>query len=293
MRPMNNECNETTYFSPAKINWFLHITGQRSDGYHLLETVFQRIDWCDELCITPRFDGLIRLTGDLSGVPEEKNLAHRAAVTLKVFANDPLLGADIFLKKNIPTGAGLGGGSSNAATVLTALNQLWQLDLPSEQLQKMGLTLGADVPFFVSGYHAAYARGVGEVLQPLDLPVRDVLLVNPNVHVATAAVFSHPDLPRSHPPVNLSLDALAQKLQLNSDDFLTNDLEKSTFAMSEEVAEVHRTLREHAPNTWVRMSGSGATVFAAPLDESERRALCDWQLNQTSLSWQTRWVNAI
>jgi 4-diphosphocytidyl-2-C-methyl-D-erythritol kinase len=279
------------YLSPAKINWFLHITGRRADGYHLLQTVFQRIDWHDELLITPRHDGVITLQGDLSGVPEYKNLAYRAASALRESVGRDALGATIVLSKNIPTGAGLGGGSSNAATVLNALNDLWQLNLPNIELQKIGLQLGADVPFFVSGLNAAFASGIGETLTPIDLPTRPLLLVNPNVHVATAAVFNHPDLIRNHAHLSLTMDELSHLLkQPNADPPLTNDLEKATFALSTDVQAVYHTLNTLAPDACVRMSGSGATVFAAPTNEAEWHVLEQWRL-QCAKHWQVRWVN--
>ena len=279
------------YLSPAKINWFLHITGRRDDGYHLLQTVFQRIGWHDELLIAPRHDGVITLQGDLSGVPEHKNLAYRAASALREYVDRDALGATIVLSKNIPTGAGLGGGSSNAATVLNALNDLWQLNLPNIELQKIGLQLGADVPFFVSGLNAAFASGIGETLTPIDLPTRPLLLVNPNVHIATAAVFNHPDLIRNHAHLSLTMDELSHLLkQPNADSTLTNDLEKATFALNTGVQAVYHTLSTLVPDAWIRMSGSGATVFAAPTDDAEWHVLEQWRL-QCAKHWQVRWVN--
>lgn len=158
-----------TYQSPAKINWFLHITGRRADGYHSLETVFQRIDWCDEIHITPNTDGQIYLS-DSASIAVSDNLIYRAALALKAHVQQHAtnseqaeraaqLGADIELHKNIPMGAGLGGGSSNAATTLIALNELWQTNVDNATLQAIGLTLGADVPFFISPHASAFARG--------------------------------------------------------------------------------------------------------------------------------------
>lgn len=281
------------YLSPAKINWFLHVTGRRDDGYHLLETVFQRIDWFDEVHIAPRDDGLITVLGDLSGVTEKHNLAYQAAVALKKESGLSGFGAVVRLVKNIPTGAGLGGGSSNAATVLLALNKLWQLNFSNQYLQEIGLTLGADVPFFVSELNAAFASGVGEVLQAIDLPVCDLLLVKPNVSVSTESAFSYPDLIRDHSLINLGMFELAQKIQSNPDGFLTNDLEKSTFAINGEVALVCRALCAVAPKSLVRMSGSGSTIFVAPQNELERSHLRHWQKYQAPEYWQSRWVQAM
>jgi 4-diphosphocytidyl-2-C-methyl-D-erythritol kinase len=282
---------EHLYQSPAKINWFLHITSQRPDGYHLLETVFQRIDWCDEIRITPRNDGIIALAGDLSGVPESANLAHRAASALKNTAGRVALGATIHLTKRIPTGAGLGGGSSNAATVLTALNQIWALHLPNQTLQQIGLTLGADVPFFVSGHAAAYATGVGEVLQEITLPNRDVFIISPNTHIATAAVFQHPALIRNHPPLQLTPHELSQCMaQSAQQSRFQNDLEPATFALNAKVQKAFNLLRNAAPNAWTRMSGSGATVFCAPTLVEEYEALRMLEANLGCFGWGVRWV---
>ncbi|TDR32038.1 4-(cytidine 5'-diphospho)-2-C-methyl-D-erythritol kinase [Hydromonas duriensis] len=285
----------TVYLSPAKINWFLHVTGQRDDGYHTLETVFQQIDWYDTLHIQLRNDGNIHLQGDSCGVAIETNLAYRAAVALKTFAHqhnhsNDVLGADIHLQKNIPTGAGLGGGSSNAATVLLALNQLWHLNFSHSQLQSIGLKLGADVPFFVSEHPAAFAQGIGEQLSPLDLPKREILLVNPNVHVNTGAVFTHPNLPRQHPALTTSLFELQQ--QLHEQPFQAqhrNDLESVTFELSPEVKMVYNALQHVAPT---RMSGSGSTLVACPMSDDESAALKAWVANAPA-HWQCRWANTI
>lgn len=292
MRLMNNG-RSIVYLSPAKINWFLHVTGRRDDGYHLLETVFQRIDWFDEVHIAPRDDGVITLLGDLSGVTEKHNLAYQAAAALKKEAGLIGLGAAIYLVKNIPAGAGLGGGSSNAATVLLALNQLWQLNFTSQHLQKIGLALGADVPFFVGESNAAFASGVGEVFQAIDLPARDLLLVSSNTHISTESVFSHPDLIRKHVPIKLNMTELAQKIQSNPDGFLTNDLERSAFAIKKEVALVYNALRAVSPNSLVRMSGSGSTIFVVPQNEFEHNILSHWQKNQSPECWQSRWVRTM
>lgn len=287
--------SHSIYFSPAKINWFLHVTGQRADGYHTLETVFQCIDWYDELHIDTRTDGVIQLSGDLCGVADTSNLAYRAAQALRQhahaqgFATDHL-GAHIHLVKYIPTGAGLGGGSSNAATVLRVLNEQWDLHFDNATLQMIGLALGADVPFFVSQHSAAFAQGVGETLQALALVSRDVLLVNPNTHVNTGAVFTHPDLPRQHAPLTDSLDVLqAQLNHLPFQNAHSNDLEVVTFAVSPEVKAVYDTLSPLAPT---RMSGSGATIMACPSSEDQRQSLNEWTLHCPA-HWQFRWVKTI
>ena len=163
----------TRWPSPAKLNLFLYITGQRADGYHTLQTLFQFLDYGDTLTIVPRQDGQLRLLTPVDGVPNEENLIIRAArLLMKTAADTQRLpegsGADISIDKRLPMGGGLGGGSSNAATVLVALNHLWQCGLSEDELATIGLTLGADVPVFVRG-HAAFAEGVGEVLTPVEV----------------------------------------------------------------------------------------------------------------------------
>lgn len=282
-------------YSPAKINWFLHVTSRREDGFHLLESVFQRVDWCDEVRILVSDNGAVLLDGDLSGVIAERNLAHRAAVALKHFAaqhniETAHLGATIHLTKRIPTGAGLGGGSSNAATVLVALNDLWALGLSNGVLQNIGLTLGADVPFFVSGFAAAFASGVGEVLDEVVFPPREVLLVNPNVHVATRAVFEHSSMIRDHAPLDVPLDALTAQLReqpIHPDH--NNDLQTATFAIAPGVKTAFDALAHFAPT---RMSGSGATLICCPKTSAQREALVLW-LKTAPPSWQTRWTQTL
>ena len=287
-----------TYLAPAKINWFLHITGKRADGYHLLETVFQKIDWYDEIQISPNDSGQIQLQGDLSGVAIEHNLAHRAASALKAYAqtqgtDTAHLGADIRLQKNIPTGAGLGGGSSNAATVLTALNQLWQLNFDNPTLQIIGLQLGADVPFFVSPYPSAFAQGIGEILTPIKLPARELLLVKANVHADTREVYQHPQLVRDHVLLAISVATLSTQLQnLTAQSTLSNDMQTAAFAVAPEIERVYSTLRTIAPNAYVRMSGSGATVFACPQTPAERDALNEWRSKHSEL-WINRWCRGL
>ena len=185
--------------APAKINEFLHIIEQYPNGYHRLQTVFRLIDFSDTLYFYPRQDGQIRLVSALEGIDQQNDLASRAAEALKAFAHIDA-GVDIKIDKNIPLGSGLGGGSSNAATALMALNELWGLHLKPETLAEIGLSLGADVPFFLFGQDA-FADGVGEQLTALDLPECVYLLLFPPVSVPTAKIFAHPDLERSATPV--------------------------------------------------------------------------------------------
>jgi 4-diphosphocytidyl-2-C-methyl-D-erythritol kinase len=192
--------------APAKLNLFLHILGRRPDGYHELQTCFQFIDLCDEISLRVRPDGEIRRGQGAAGVPEDQDLCVRAARALKA-ASGCALGADISVLKRIPMGAGLGGGSSDAATCLAALNQLWELHWSTAALAALGLKLGADVPVFVHG-RAAWAEGVGERLTPLFPPLApkedNYLIIKPNVSVSTAAVFQDPELTRNSPAITIS-----------------------------------------------------------------------------------------
>ena len=185
--------------SPAKLNLFLHITGRRDDGYHELQTLFQLLDWGDRLSFTPNRSGRITLECSAMDIPPEENLIVRAAQLLQ----QGELGAHIAVQKHIPTGAGLGGGSSNAATTLLALNHLWGRDVPRAELQAMAGPLGADVPVFV-GAHTAWAEGTGEILAPVTLPERWYLILVPDCHVSTAEIFSHPQLTRNSIPIKMA-----------------------------------------------------------------------------------------
>jgi 4-diphosphocytidyl-2-C-methyl-D-erythritol kinase len=189
--------------APAKLNLFLRITGRRPDGYHALQTVFRLLDWGDRIALRPRMDGrIIRHGVSAAGVAEADDLAVRAARLLQSSANGEL-GADIVVEKEIPSGAGLGGGSSDAATTLVALDAVWGLDLGTERLAELGLRLGADVPVFVRGRNA-WAEGVGERLSTIDLPSAWYVLVDPQVHVSTAELFQAADLTRDALPVKMS-----------------------------------------------------------------------------------------
>ena len=240
--------------APAKLNLFLHVLGRREDGYHRLQTVFQFLDIGDELRFELRSDGAIRRVSGPDDIPPEQDLVVRAAQALQAATNSPL-GADIHLQKRIPTGAGLGGGSSDAATTLIALNQLWRAGLSKHALAKLGLTLGADVPVFVHG-HAAWAEGVGELLTPVTLPEPWFVLLVPAVQVSTAAIFGAPELKRDSVPI-----VLAEFLQGQG----RNDCTPVTCARYAEVAEALTWLSKSAP---ARMSGTGGAVFAAYPDQA-------------------------
>lgn len=189
--------------SPAKLNLFLRITGRRDDGYHLLQTVFRLLDWGDSVHLRPRSDGLILRHGDdLDAIPEAGDLSLMAAELLRKESNCTQ-GVDICVEKRIPAGGGFGGGSSNAATVLLALDALWGLSLGQERLAELGARLGADVPVFIHGQNA-WAEGVGEVLTPVSLPQAWYLLVDPGVHASTGALFQSDELTRNAAPATIS-----------------------------------------------------------------------------------------
>ncbi|WP_353086354.1 4-(cytidine 5'-diphospho)-2-C-methyl-D-erythritol kinase [Stenotrophomonas sp.] len=193
----------STWPAPAKLNLFLHITGRRPDGYHQLQTVFRLLDWGDRIHLRVRDDGRVRREGiSVAGVAEADDLAIRAARLLKNAAN-VAQGVDIGIQKVVPAGGGFGGGSSDAATVLVALNRLWRAGLDVDALAALGLQLGADVPVFVRG-HNAWAEGVGELLTPIALPPAWFVLVHPGVHVPTPALFASPDLTRDAPVAKIA-----------------------------------------------------------------------------------------
>ncbi len=271
--------------APAKLNLFLHVTGRRPDGYHLLQTVFTLIDLGDTLHLTRRDDGQIRRVTDLAGVASDDCLTVRAARALQAATGSPF-GVDIALEKRIPAGGGLGGGSSDAATVLLGLNRLWDTGLSRAALMALALPLGADVPVFVLG-QAAFAEGVGEVLHPIALGPAWYVVIQPRAHVPTAAIFSAPELTRSSTAVRIA-DFPAYKAFQASDAsqaawegnrsegidpvalsrFGRNDLEPVVFARFAVVDQARQIVaqamqRIDRPTCDVRMSGSGACLFVA------------------------------
>jgi 4-diphosphocytidyl-2-C-methyl-D-erythritol kinase len=243
--------------APGKLNLFLHIVGRRSDGYHLLQTAFQFIDLCDELSFWKRADGVIERVGEVPGVPAGADLALRAARVLAA-QHRVRAGVGIELRKRLPVQGGVGGGSSDAATVLVALNRLWRLDLSVEALSALGLGLGADVPVFVRG-QAAWAEGVGEQLTPADFPAPIYVLVQPDVTVTTAELFQATELTRDSPIITMT-------------GFLTtggrNDFEPVVRRRYPAVAEVLDWLGRVAP---ARLTGTGSCVYAAMPDERTAR----------------------
>lgn len=240
--------------SPAKLNLFLYITGRREDGYHNLQTLFQFLDYGDTIIIEPRNDGQIRLATPIEGVPDEENLIVRAARLLQdraiLMGTLPQgAGADISVEKQLPMGGGLGGGSSNAATVLVVLNHIWNTGLTEDQLAALGVTLGADVPVFVRGF-AAFAEGVGEKLTPVSPAEKWYLVAHPGVSIPTPVIFKDPELPRNTPI--RSIDTL-----LNCE--FGNDCEVIARKRFRKVDELLSWLLEYAPS---RLTGTGACVFS-------------------------------
>ncbi len=245
---VRNEARQLTCPAPAKLNLFLHVTGRRADGLHLLQTLFRFIDLNDTLHFSLRTDSEVHRTNVIDGVPEEQDLCVRAAQLLKKDTGC-LLGVDITLTKRIPMGGGLGGGSSDAATTLIALNRLWSLGLSREKLMSLGLQLGADVPVFVFGENA-FAEGVGEKLQAYELPEAWYVVLFPPVHVPTAKIFSNSQLTRD------SVSIIIRALSLQQ---CRNDLQPVVCSLYPEVASYLEALGKHGK---AMMTGSGACVFA-------------------------------
>ncbi len=242
--------------APAKINLFLHVVGRRADGYHLLQTVFRFVDRCDDIRLLPRNDGQVVRAGEVPGVPPEQDLCVRAARCLQqrcAAAN----GVTIELTKRLPIGGGLGGGSSDAATVLLALNRLWALNLSRENLQGLALTLGADVPVFIFG-RAAFAEGVGERLQTLPLGPAWYVVIEPGCSVPTAGIFASADLTRNTNPRKIADFSSGWQTFAA----LRNDLQPVARAGYPAVAQAIDWLAAQAGIRFARMSGSGACVFA-------------------------------
>ncbi len=240
--------------APAKLNLMLRIVGCREDGYHLLQTVFQFIDMADQLRFRPRDDGLVTRIQMIDGVPEESDLSVRAARLLQLEAGITS-GVDIELSKNLPMGAGLGGGSSDAATTLLALNRLWGVGFSMERLAQLGLRLGADVPVFIHG-RAAWAEGVGEKLEPVELPDIWYLVLFPSCHVSTADIFSDPELTRDSARITIA-------------DFFAGSRENDCLpVVSKRHSEVADAIEWLAKYGDARLTGTGSAVFA-PFESEE------------------------
>lgn len=281
--------HKTIWPAPAKLNLFLHITGRRADGYHELQTVFQFLDYGDELRFNLRDDGQVRRVNAVAGVPEADDLVVRAARLLQT-ETGCTQGVDILLEKRLPMGGGLGGGSSDAATTLVALNQLWQLNLDEDRLAELGLSLGADVPVFIHG-RAAWAEGVGERLEPLDLPEPWFVVLAPRVNISTHELFSDPQLTRDVQPIKIRdyllrvgvggvCGALFDGDDTDSIGHVRNVFEPLVREKYREVDAALTWLTQFAP---ARLTGTGACVFAAFADESQARHVAD----QVEGRWQT------
>lgn len=250
---------DSTWPAPAKLNLFLHVVGRRPDGYHLLQTLFRFVDHGDSLRFLPRGDGEVVLANPIPGVPPETDLTVRAARLLQA-ETGCRHGATIALDKRLPMGGGLGGGSSDAATVLIALNHLWQLGLPRRRLQEIGLRLGADVPVFVFGRNA-FAEGIGEDLTPIDLPAAWYAVLEPPAQVPTAAIFGAPELKRDTPAIR----AADWRPGIGH-----NDLEPVACTRFPAVAEHLAWLKRFGP---AMMTGSGACVFAELASREKGQAI--------------------
>ena len=251
--------------SPAKLNLFLHITGRRADGYHTLQTLFQLLDWGDTLRFEVNDSGEITLDGPNLGIPSQDNLIIRAAHALP----RGRCGAHITLDKRIPAGGGLGGGSSNAATTLLALNHLWQLGLDQAALQAIGAGLGADVPVFVAG-HTAWAEGIGEILTPVELPRDWYLVVHPDCHVVTGEIFSHRELTRNTAPI---------KIAAFFEGASRNDCQDLVRRLYPEVDKALIFLEKFGE---ARLTGTGACAFVrcdsrADAEAASRQAPAEWR----------------
>ncbi|MEO9275646.1 4-(cytidine 5'-diphospho)-2-C-methyl-D-erythritol kinase [Marinomonas sp. 5E14-1] len=236
--------------SPAKLNLFLHITGRREDGYHELQTIFQFIDLCDTLEFSLTQNNRITISPEIKDLLTEDNLVYKAAELLTPFKKDKTLGVDILLEKQLPMGGGIGGGSSNAATTLLALNTLWECHLTLKKLAEIGVTLGADIPVFIMGF-SAFAEGVGERLQKVEPDTPYFLLLKPNCHVSTAQIFTDKYLTRDTPPIKIP-----HALKLGGHNDCLDVVKKH----NPEVNEAYLWLKNHGD---AKLTGTGACLFLA------------------------------
>jgi len=272
--------------APAKLNLFLHVTGRRADGYHLLQTAFQLLDHGDLLHFQVRDDGAIRRANAVDGVPEESDLIVRAARLLQSTMGEKAaahLGAEIAIEKRLPMGGGLGGGSSDAATTLIALNHLWQAGLSQSELMKLGLQLGADVPFFLFGRNA-FAEGIGEALTVVNTPNCWYVVIEPGVSAPTAAIFSDPGLTRNTNPVRISDFSNA------SICFGKNDLQVVATRLFPPIGEAIKWLRQFGE---ARMTGSGSCVFCAFSHEHQADEVLQAAQETGSTQWKVWKAKAI
>jgi 4-diphosphocytidyl-2-C-methyl-D-erythritol kinase len=269
---------------PAKLNLFLHIVGQREDGYHLLQSVFQLIDWFDVLTLKRIPESEIRRIDPIPGVPPEHDLVVRAAQLLKDFCQVDH-GVEIGLQKMIPMGAGLGGGSSDAAATLIGLNQLWDLRLDTSTLSQLGLKLGADVPFFIFGQNA-FVEGVGEKLHAISLETQDFVVIFPNQAIATQQIFQDPQLTRDHAPITI------ERFLASPKSFQSNDCQAVAVQNCPEVKQALDWIYKAVPNSVPCMSGSGSSVFSA-LDPKTDTANLENLLQNLPKGWIGRIVRGL
>jgi 4-diphosphocytidyl-2-C-methyl-D-erythritol kinase len=270
--------------SPAKLNLFLHIVGRRGDGYHLLQSVFQLIDWCDTIHLKRIPENTVRRINPIPGVPPDQDLVVRAASLLKDFCKIDA-GVEIDLQKEIPMGAGMGGGSSDAASTLIGLNALWNLNLSKETLCTLGLKLGADVPFFIFGQNA-FVEGIGEKIQAVSLQSPNFLVIFPNQAIATASIFQDPELTRNHAQITID-GFLASPLLYQS-----NDCQAVAMRICPEVKQALDWITQTVPGSQPRMSGSGSSVFAV-LDPKIDNAKLENLLQNLPKGWIGRVVRGL
>lgn len=268
--------------APAKLNLFLHVTGRRADGYHLLQTAFQLLDRGDTLHFSVRADGAIRRMNEVAGVAEADDLVVRAARLLQSATGDAL-GADIGIDKILPMGGGLGGGSSDAATTLIALNHLWETGLDRRALMRLGVQLGADVPFFIFGTNA-FAEGIGEELTALATPKLWYIVIEPGIVAPTAAIFSDPELTRDTKAVRITDFPEA------TNQFGKNDLQVVATKLFPPIDEALQWLRQYGD---ARMTGSGACVFCAFTHEHEAEDVLQAIRKTGSSRWKAWKAQAI
>ena len=250
---------DTPWPAPAKINLFLHITGRREDGYHELQTLFQFLDLCDDLWFDISNDNKIRRCTDIKSIHESDDLIIKAANRLREVTGTHH-GVDISIDKKLPIGGGIGGGSSDAATTLVALNKLWGLNLPAQDLAKIGLDLGADIPFFIHG-HSAWAEGIGEKLQSFTARTPWYLLVHPGIHISTAEIFSNSQLTRDTTPIKMHTFVAGDG---------QNDCES---VVRSHYPEVEKVFNWFGPDSQARLTGTGACVFCPYDDEHIARKM--------------------
>jgi 4-diphosphocytidyl-2-C-methyl-D-erythritol kinase len=287
--------------APAKLNLFLHITGRRNDGYHSLQSVFVLLDWCDHINLYRREDGLLK-RHDLGLALPEMDLSLQAAMALQQ-ASGTHWGADMEVRKVLPWGAGLGGGSSDAATTLMGLNRLWGLNWPQSRLLELALRLGADVPFFVRG-HSAWVEGIGENILPLEMPPSRFHVIKPASSLSTALVFSQPDLTRNTPRVRIEEFVEHMKFAWHSglkdvsgptkflfSLFGRNDLQPAAEKACPEVSEALAILRQVYGNS--RMSGSGSAVFSLLAPQIDDFLMHNTDPVASSLKLPALWVSKV